>query len=186
LLPNQINESRVISFQFSIFDAGKRSATGTRELRAAKSLSFIPAASSLRTLPSRPRAWLAVYRRARYAAGGGGFGGLGGGGFRWLWRQHRATSSHSITSSARYCKNHGNSIPSAFAVFRLMTNSYLAGACTGNSEGFSPLRIRGGVDHWHDAHADRQGWRAPSCVPVGDDHRARRARRQAKRGKREN
>jgi hypothetical protein len=35
----------VISFQFSIFDAGKRSATGTRELRAAKSLSFIPAAA---------------------------------------------------------------------------------------------------------------------------------------------
>jgi hypothetical protein len=58
LLPNQINESRVISFQFSIFDAGKRSATGTRELRAAKSLSFIPAASFLRMPPSRPRVLL--------------------------------------------------------------------------------------------------------------------------------
>jgi hypothetical protein len=55
LLPNQINESRVISFQFSIFDAGKRSATATRELRAARSLSFIPAASFLRMPLSRPR-----------------------------------------------------------------------------------------------------------------------------------
>ena len=58
MLPNQINESRMISFQFSIFDAGKRSATGTRELRAARSLSFILAASFLRKPPSRPRVLL--------------------------------------------------------------------------------------------------------------------------------
>jgi hypothetical protein len=30
--------------------------------------------------------------------------------------------------------------PSAFAVLRLISNSYLVGACTGNSPGFSPLR----------------------------------------------
>ena len=32
--------------------------------------------------------------------------------------------------------------PSAFAVLRLITNSYLVGACTGRSAGFSPLRMR--------------------------------------------
>src|SRR5262245_63833661 len=33
----------------------------------------------------------------------------------------------------------GTSRPSAFAVLRLMTSSYLVGACTGRSAGFSPL-----------------------------------------------
>ena len=32
--------------------------------------------------------------------------------------------------------------PSAFAVLRLITSSYLVGACTGRSAGFSPLRMR--------------------------------------------
>ena len=32
--------------------------------------------------------------------------------------------------------------PSALAVLRLMTSSYLVGACTGRSAGFSPLRMR--------------------------------------------
>ena len=32
--------------------------------------------------------------------------------------------------------------PRALAVFRLITNSYLVGACTGRSAGFSPLKIR--------------------------------------------
>ena len=32
--------------------------------------------------------------------------------------------------------------PSAFAVLRLMTNSYLFGVCTGKSTGFSPLSMR--------------------------------------------
>ena len=32
-------------------------------------------------------------------------------------------------------------MPSAFAVFRLITNSYLVGCCTGVSPGFPPLRI---------------------------------------------
>ena len=49
---------------------------------------------------------------------------------------------HSITWSARASSIGGTSMPSAFAVFRLMTNSYLVGACTGRSAGFSPLRMR--------------------------------------------
>src|SRR5262249_51809257 len=49
---------------------------------------------------------------------------------------------HSITSSARASIDDGISIPRALAVFRLITSSYLVGACTGRSAGFSPLRIR--------------------------------------------
>ena len=49
---------------------------------------------------------------------------------------------HSITSSARASRIGGTSMPSAFAVLRLMTSSYLVGACTGRSAGFSPLRMR--------------------------------------------
>src|SRR6516162_4704517 len=49
---------------------------------------------------------------------------------------------HSITSSARASNVAGTSRPSAFAVFRLITSSYLVGACTGRSPGFSPLRMR--------------------------------------------
>jgi hypothetical protein len=33
-------------------------------------------------------------------------------------------------------------MPSALAVFRSMTSSYIVGACTGRSAGFSPLRMR--------------------------------------------
>src|SRR5207245_689377 len=36
----------------------------------------------------------------------------------------------------------GMSRPSAFAVLRLTISSYLVGACTGRSAGFSPLRMR--------------------------------------------
>src|SRR6266436_3617590 len=49
---------------------------------------------------------------------------------------------HSITSSARASSVGGISRPSAFAVLRLITNSYLVGACTGRLAGFSPLRMR--------------------------------------------
>src|SRR5437016_4879406 len=49
---------------------------------------------------------------------------------------------HSITSSARASSVGGTSRPSAFAVLRLITNSYLVGACTGRLDGFSPLRMR--------------------------------------------
>src|SRR5262249_12281632 len=53
------------------------------------------------------------------------------------WRGH-----YSITSSARASSVGGISRPSAFAVLRLITSSYLVGACTGRSAGFSPLRMR--------------------------------------------
>src|SRR5262245_4098642 len=46
---------------------------------------------------------------------------------------------HSITSSARASKLSGTVRPRALAVLRLITSSYLVGACTGRSAGFSPL-----------------------------------------------
>src|SRR6185503_2135704 len=49
---------------------------------------------------------------------------------------------HSITSSAVASSDWGMARPSAFAVFILMMSSYLFGACTGMSAGFSPLRMR--------------------------------------------
>jgi hypothetical protein len=49
---------------------------------------------------------------------------------------------HSITSSARARTGVGISRPRAFAVLTLMTSSYLVGACTGRSVGFSPRRMR--------------------------------------------
>src|SRR5262249_35469428 len=50
--------------------------------------------------------------------------------------------THSITSSARARSDDGTSKPSVLAVLRLITRSYLVGACTGRSAGFSPLRMR--------------------------------------------
>ena len=65
------------------------------------------------------------------------------------WPRRRAAEQrdelaafHSITSSARASSDGGTSKPSALAVFRLITSSYLVGACTGRSAGFSPLRMR--------------------------------------------
>ena len=49
---------------------------------------------------------------------------------------------HSITSSARASSVGGTSRPSAVAVLRLSTSSYLVGPWTGSSAGFSPLRMR--------------------------------------------
>jgi hypothetical protein len=49
---------------------------------------------------------------------------------------------YSITSSALASSVCGTSRPSALAVLRLITRSYLVGACTGRSAGFSPLRMR--------------------------------------------
>src|SRR5262249_15185527 len=64
-------------------------------------------------------------------------------------RRRRAASErnelappHSITSSARASSVSGTVRPSALAVLRLMTSSYLVGACTGRSAGFSPLKMR--------------------------------------------
>src|SRR5262249_46003989 len=51
-------------------------------------------------------------------------------------------SHHSVTSSARNRIEVGTSRPSALAVLRLITSSYLVGACTGRSAGFAPLRMR--------------------------------------------
>src|SRR5437660_1366792 len=48
---------------------------------------------------------------------------------------------HSMTSSARASRVDGISMPRAFAVLRLIVNSYLVGACTGRSAGFSPGAI---------------------------------------------
>src|SRR5215831_17734968 len=57
-------------------------------------------------------------------------------------RDERASSNHSITSSASASSVGGISRPSVFAVFRLMTNSNLVACITGRSAGFSPLRTR--------------------------------------------
>src|SRR5262245_29010878 len=54
----------------------------------------------------------------------------------------KRTSPYSITSSARASTAGGTARPSALAVLRLMTSSYLFGACTGRLAGFSPLRMR--------------------------------------------
>src|SRR5262249_58618599 len=51
------------------------------------------------------------------------------------------TASHSITSSARASTEAGISSRSVLAVFRVITSSYLVGACTGRSAGFSPFTV---------------------------------------------
>jgi hypothetical protein len=57
-------------------------------------------------------------------------------------RVQQNSSGYSITSSARASTVSRISRPSASAVFRLITGSYLVGAWTGRSAGFAPLRIR--------------------------------------------
>src|SRR5262249_49325156 len=54
----------------------------------------------------------------------------------------RFPQTHSITSSARPRSIGGTSRPSAFAVLRLITSSYLVGCCTDKSAGFAPRRMR--------------------------------------------
>ena len=49
---------------------------------------------------------------------------------------------YSITSSARADSGGGTSMPSVFAVLRLITNSNLVTCTTGRSAGLSPLRTR--------------------------------------------
>src|SRR5262245_25844245 len=51
-------------------------------------------------------------------------------------------ASYSRTSSARASTAGGTVRPRDFVVLRLITISYLVGACTGMSAGFSPLRMR--------------------------------------------
>src|SRR5262245_27086407 len=57
-------------------------------------------------------------------------------------KRYEVAPLHSMTSSARASRLSGTVRPSDLAVFRLIANSYLVGACTGRSAGFSPLRIR--------------------------------------------
>src|SRR5262249_37888716 len=59
--------------------------------------------------------------------------------------------SYSITSSARASSVASTSRPSVLAVFRLITSSYLVGAWTSRSAGFSPLRTHaaGNLDNRH-------------------------------------
>jgi hypothetical protein len=54
-------------------------------------------------------------------------------------------TSYSITSSARPRSGNGIEIPSALAVWALMTSSNFVACRTGRSAGFSPLRMRTGV-----------------------------------------
>jgi hypothetical protein len=58
------------------------------------------------------------------------------------FRTSAKIAGYSITSSARVSNVCGTLRPSALAVFRLMTNSYLVGACTGRLAGLSPFRMR--------------------------------------------
>ena len=57
-------------------------------------------------------------------------------------RGQSGTLDYWITSSARCSSVCGIVRPSAFAVLRLMTNSYLVGNSMGKSPGLAPLRIR--------------------------------------------
>ena len=57
-------------------------------------------------------------------------------------RLHCRKPHYSITSPASAMSRAGISRPSVFAVLVLMTNPTLVGACTGNSAGFSPFRMR--------------------------------------------
>src|SRR5262249_13807546 len=59
-----------------------------------------------------------------------------------LWANSGHCAPYSITSSARPISVFGAVRASAFAVLRLIASSYLVGACTGRSAGFSPLRMR--------------------------------------------
>jgi hypothetical protein len=60
----------------------------------------------------------------------------------WAKSGHSASLPYSMISSARPDKVSGTVMPSALAVFKLMYSSTLVPCCTGNSAGFSPLRIR--------------------------------------------
>src|SRR5215468_4842820 len=67
-------------------------------------------------------------------------------------QRYELAALHSITSSARATSCRGTSIPSASAVLRLMISSTLVTCWTGNSPGFSPLRIR--PAYWPERRCD--------------------------------
>jgi hypothetical protein len=54
--------------------------------------------------------------------------------------QQRSSTAHSIISSAATSRPGGTVRPSAFAVLRLITVSYLVSTCTGRSAGLAPRR----------------------------------------------
>ena len=64
---------------------------------------------------------------------------------RPLWAISGLTTAengdYSTTSSARVSSEVEMTMPSVFAVLRLMTSSNLVGCCTGRSEGLAPLRM---------------------------------------------
>jgi len=62
-------------------------------------------------------------------------------------RASQQSKPYSITSSARASTDAGRSRPSALAVFRLTTSSYLVGVCTGRSAGFAPALISAVMGH---------------------------------------
>src|SRR6516225_9683120 len=62
--------------------------------------------------------------------------------FHRLDRTSFAWRTYSITSSARTSSRSGTLRPRALAVLRLSIVSYLVGAWTGRSAGFSPRRMR--------------------------------------------
>src|SRR5262249_26812918 len=57
-------------------------------------------------------------------------------------QRYERAALHSITSSASESRLSEILMPSALAVFKLITVSNLVGCNTGSSEGFAPLRIR--------------------------------------------
>jgi hypothetical protein len=62
-------------------------------------------------------------------------------------RASQQSKPYSTTSSARASTDAGRSRPSALAVFRLTTSSYLVGVCTGRSAGFAPALISAVMGH---------------------------------------
>src|SRR5262249_23278554 len=73
-------------------------------------------------------------------------------------KRDQLAAVHSITSSARASTLAGISKPVALAVLRLITSSYLVGACTGSSAGLSPLRMRS-------TYAAAGRYTSPTSVP---------------------
>src|SRR5262245_10252593 len=91
--------------------------------------------------------------------------------FHRLDRTSFAWRTHSITSSARASSVGDSSRPSAFAVLRLMTSSYLVGACSAR------LSLQCGRDHrgWRNDYLGLEGTlhspmhsgsRSGHCVPL--------------------
>jgi hypothetical protein len=122
--------------------------TASHVLRSTISTVSAPASSSFRGSlphPTQPLCTLRVRRRRRLTQHS-----LPGGLLSLTWAglapADRASFAgafpYSITSSAVARRVGGTSRPSALAALRLMTSSYLVGACTGRSAGFSPLRMR--------------------------------------------